>query len=181
MIDKPEQCLVEAAQNGCVESFGALYGRYYGPMVAVAYSVLADSGLAEDAAQQTFVIACSELSRIKRSDRFAAWLAGICRNVARQMRRSKDKDTALLRKQPAGDKDFENEQRDAVRQVVWKLGASDREPIVLRFYNGLSYAQIATVLGISEQAVNGRLIRAKRKIEKYLERSGFSGGDYEKS
>ena len=47
-----ETQLVEAAQNGHLESFGALYERYHSPMVALAYSMLADRDLAEDAAQE---------------------------------------------------------------------------------------------------------------------------------
>jgi len=43
------------------------------------------------------------------------------------------------------------------------------------------YEQIAAVLDISVQAVNGRLIRAKRKIAKYLKRNGLTGDDYETS
>ena len=68
--------MVEAAQNGHLDSFAALYERYYSSMVALAYSVLADIHLAEDAAQQAFVIACHDLPRLKRKDKFAAWLAG---------------------------------------------------------------------------------------------------------
>jgi len=45
--------------------------------------------------------------------------------------------------------------------------------VVLRYYNGLSYEQIASVLGISQATINGRLSRAKRKMAKYLRRNGF--------
>ena len=61
----------------------------------------------------------------------------------------------------------------AVREAICKLSASDRELISLRFYDGLSYEKISAVLGISEQAINGRLRRAKKKIADYLKRNGF--------
>jgi len=51
----------------------------------------------------------------------------------------------------------------------------------LRYYDNLPYEQIAQVLDISIQAVNGRLVRAKRKIAKYLKRNGLTGDDYETS
>ncbi|MHC4889580.1 MAG: RNA polymerase sigma factor, partial [Planctomycetota bacterium] len=86
-----ETKLVEAAQNGHLESFGALYKVYHSPMVALAYSMLADRDLAEDAAQEVFAIACRDLLSLRREDKFGAWLAGICRNVARQMLRSRVK------------------------------------------------------------------------------------------
>ena len=163
---REEKRLVEAAQDGHLESFAALYERYYGSMVALAYSVLADKHLAEDSAQQSFAIACRDLPKLKSKDKFAAWLAGICRNTAKGMLRSKSRVAALNEEVTA---------ESEVRRVVWELGAVDREPIVLRYYNGLSYEQISEVLGISAQAVHGRLTRAKRKIEKQLKRNGFTG------
>ncbi|MBN2269577.1 MAG: hypothetical protein JXN61_03130, partial [Sedimentisphaerales bacterium] len=75
-----EQALVQAAQNGDLESFAALYNRYHSPIVALAYSMLADRDMADDAAQEVFAIACRDLPRLKSQEKFAAWLAGICRN-----------------------------------------------------------------------------------------------------
>ncbi|MHC4483494.1 MAG: RNA polymerase sigma factor [Planctomycetota bacterium] len=179
MVVKSEEYLVEAAQNGHLQSFAALYERYHSSMVALAYSALADIQLSEDAAQEVFVIACRDLPKLKDKDKFGAWLAGICRNVARQVRRSKGKVVAVDEEVPAETsiEDF----RNVVRRAVWKLRAVEREPIVLRYYDNMSYEQIGSVLGISAQAVHGRLTRAKRKIADNLKRNGFTGGDYEGS
>ena len=76
--------LVTSARTGCVESFSRLYDRYYGPMVALAYSILTDHALAEDAAQEAFAVACRDLGRLRRPKKFPAWLAGICRNSAKE-------------------------------------------------------------------------------------------------
>jgi len=170
--------LVEAAQNGHLESFGALYERYHSSMVALAYSVLADRHLAQDAAQEVFVIACQDLLNLKRKDKFAAWLAGICRNVAKGMLRVKAKIIEPDIWQRKGDPDIKEQRQDAVRRAVWQLRSAERELIVLRYYDGFSQAQISSVLDISPSAVNGRLIRAKRKIAKFLKRNGFAGDDY---
>ena len=61
----------------------------------------------------------------------------------------------------------------AVRAALEQLEPAAREVIYLRYYDGLSYERISQVLGISEQAINGRLRRAKKKIAKYLRREGF--------
>jgi RNA polymerase sigma-70 factor (ECF subfamily) len=172
-----EAQLVEAAIAGDLRGFAALYERYYNAMVAIGYSVLGDIHLAEDAAQQGFAIACTDLPRLKSKERFGYWLAGICRNIARQMRRLQSRQTELDESMPAKEKTDGFD--DTVRQAVWSLRAFYREPIVLRYYDNLPYERIATVLGISVQAVNGRIIRAKRKIKKYLERNGIKRGDYE--
>jgi len=176
-----ETKLVEAAQNGHLKSFGALYERYHSSMVALAYSVLADRDLAEDAAQEVFAIACRDLASLKSKDKFGAWLAGICRNVARGMLRSKGKQAAPNFRRAAENDDNKEPLTDAIRRAVWQLRPIERELIVLRYYNGFSHAQICQVLDISAQAVNGRLIRAKRKLAKQLKRNGFTGDNYETS
>ncbi len=172
--------LVEAAQNGHLESFGALYERYHSPMVALAYSMLTDRDLAEDAAQEAFAIACRDIGNLKTRERFAAWLAGICRNVSRQMLRAgkrrgvaPDNEPAVVRRDDTEDR------REAIRRAVWSLRKPERELIVMRYFDGFSQGQISEVLGLSSPAVNGRLVRAKRKIAKYLKRNGMTGDDHE--
>ena len=182
--------LVEAAQNGQLESFGALYERYHSPMVALAYSMLADRDLAEDAAQEVFAIACRDIGSLKSKERFAAWLAGICRNISRQTLRTNKRLTAenaeaaessrlsrssAISAVSAVNPDDAQGRREAIRRAVWSLREPERELIIMRYFDGFSQGQISEVLGLSSQAVNGRLVRAKRKIAKYLKRNGFDG------
>ena len=177
-----ETTLVEAAQNGHLESFGALYERYHSSMVALAYSMLADRDLAEDAAQEVFAIACRDIGSLKSKERFAAWLAGICRNVSKQMLRANKAKPVAVGDNPAAQKrDDTEDRREAIRRAVWSLREAERELIVMRYFDGFSQGHISEVLDISPQAVNGRLIRAKRKIAKYLKRNGLTGDDYEPS
>lgn len=179
MSSNSEVKLVEDAQNGHLDSFGVLYERYHSSMVALAYSALADRDLAEDVAQEVFAIACRDIGGLKNKDKFAAWLAGICRNTARQVLRSKNKMDAMDPR-PNKEDSFSQEHRfDVVRRALWQLRPTDRELIVLRYYDNLPYEQIAQVLDISVQAVNGRLIRTKRKIAKILKRNGLTENNYE--
>jgi RNA polymerase sigma-70 factor (ECF subfamily) len=174
-----ETQLVEAAQNGHLESFGALYERYHSPMVALAYSMLADRDLAEDAAQEVFAVACRDIESLKSKERFAAWLAGICRNVSRQMlRTNRIKPAALSDEHSARSEKDCGDRQETIRLAVWSLREAERELIVMRYFDGFSQAQISEVLDMSPQAVNGRLVRAKRKIAKYLKRNGFTEGNY---
>ncbi len=175
-----EEQLVEAAQNGCIESFAALYERYHGPMVALAYSILSDRDRAEDVAQETFAIACRDLPTLKSKEKFAAWLAAICRNLSKQMLRAARSERNLTPDNPVGCvQDGTDERSEAIRLAVWNLREAERDLIVLRYFDGFSQAQISSVLGISPQAVNGRLVRAKRKIAEYLKRNGLTGAHYE--
>ena len=94
MTDKLEVKLVESAFRGNIDSFGELCQRYYFSMVAIAYSILADHHLAEDAAQETFVKALKKLQNLKQKDKFAPWLASICRNVAKDMVTTKSREVS---------------------------------------------------------------------------------------
>ena len=70
-------------------------------------------------------------------------------------------------------KSRDDDTAEAVREAISKLSASARELIFLRFYDGMSYEQMSAVLDISEQAINGRLRRARKKMADYLRRNGF--------
>lgn len=60
-----------------------------------------------------------------------------------------------------------------MKAALSRLPSDAREVVFLRFYDGLSYDQISAVLGISEQAIDGRLRRAKKKLVEHLRREGF--------
>ena len=176
VAQKPDTVLVKAAINGNADSFTELCRRYYPAMVAIAHSILGDRHLAEDAAQQAFAKAAVKLPQLKKESRFAGWLAVICRNVAKEMARNVG---AGLRVCPTDDlstiaaESRDDDTAETVREAISKLSASARELIFLRYYDGMSYEQISAVLAISEQAINGRLRRAKKKMADYLRRNGF--------
>ncbi len=170
---EPDIVLVEAAAEGNVESFTELAARYYTPMVAIAHSITGDRDLAEDAAQQCFARVAVKLSQLKDYGKFAGWLAAICRNEAKDIVRleNNQRNTETLSEITIDSN--HDESTDVVKNALNKLSASSKEVIYLRYYDGLSYDQISEVLGISEQAINGRLRRAKKKLAQILKREGF--------
>ena len=171
MCEKLETDLIEAAGSGDIESFGELCDRYYSALVAISYSILVDHQLAEDAAQETFARALVNLRKLKVPQKFATWLAAICRNVAKDMLSEKNirpKDEALLQTSQEI-----NENHLQINRAIEKLPDAMKELVVLRYYDGLSYEQISSVLGISKASINGRLTRAKRKMASYLRKNGF--------
>jgi RNA polymerase sigma-70 factor (ECF subfamily) len=173
VTQKPDTTLVRSAMNGDADGFTELCQRYYPAMVAIAHSVLDDRHLAEDAAQQAFAKAAVKLPQLKKENRFAGWLAMICRNIAKDMARRIENLHSIDELSIAAAKSSDDETAEVVREAISKLSASARELVFLRFYDGMSYEQISTVLGISEQAINGRLRRAKKKMAGYLRRNGF--------
>lgn len=173
MQAKLETKLVEDAVSGDIESFGKLCQRYYAAMTAIGYSILADHQLAEDAAQECFARALVRLRTLRNKAKFATWLAAICRNVAFDMVATKGRYVNSDDLSQTPDSDNRDESSQMIRHAIEQLPASAKELIVLRYYNNLSYEQISDVLGISKATINGRLTRAKRRVEKYLRQKGF--------
>jgi len=120
-----ESQIVEAAQGGDVGSLGILYERHYATMVWLAYSVLRDHSLAEDAAQEAFASACDELVALRRPEKFAGWLAAICRNVAYKMAKQRSREVTAHDK-PVVDRKIPSEQRFEWRKVAMKSSDKDR-------------------------------------------------------
>ena len=171
--DEPDRALVDAAVGGDIESFGELCRRYYAGMVAIAYAVLSDHQLAEDAAQESFARALVNLRRLKNKGKFVPWLARICRNVAKDMVTTKARHINVEDLSQVTEKSHDDGNNRAIHRAIEHLPAAEKELIVLRYYNNLSYEQIASVLGASRAAINGRLARTKRKMAHYLKKSGF--------
>lgn len=177
MIDSADINLVAAALRGDAESFSRLCEQYYPALVAIAYSRLAERHLAEDAAQEALLAAYRDIARLKKPEQFAGWLAAICRNIATDMAKVRTRAQAREKHADAVDcspvfdpSDQEDSIVAVVRKIVRQLEPDMRDLVFLRYYNQFSYDQIARMLGISEEAVNGKLRRARARIRHELQR-----------
>jgi len=163
--------LVRAASKGNVDSFSRLCECYYPTITAIAYAHLSDRDMAEDAAQETFFVAFRDISKLKSFERFGNWLVVICRNISSDMARTRKRESIVRLEDceiHSNEKVNQDNYDEVVRAVITKLPDKLREAIFLKFYNKLSYQEISNVLGISQEAVNGRLRRAKKLIVKKL-------------
>jgi len=174
MKDLEDQILVRQALEADPESFGELCRRYYHSLVAVADSVLLDHHLAEDAAQEALAAACRQLAKLKKPERFGPWVVAICRNVARDMLREIQRQRKPVEACRQLDNDCPDEEQKAMLdEALQQLPQHLREVVFLRFYNEMSYRQMGNVLGETEQVIDGRIRRAKKKIAVYLKRKGL--------
>lgn len=171
--DEPDSALVLRAVVGDGDGFTELCRRYYAAVVAIGHAILGDRHLAEDAAQQAFAKAAVNLPKLRKTDQFGRWVVAICRNEARDLARKRQSFERSADPRAADDRSGGGEARDAVKAALGQLSPRAREVVYLRYYDGLSYEQISDVLGITEQAINGRLRRAKRKLAEHLRRDGF--------
>ena len=170
-MERTDAELVKAAANGDVDSFRRLYERHYGLAVGIARSRLWDRHLAEDAAQEAFAVACRKLHTLQNADRFAEWLGTICRRTARKMLRWQANGRPM-KDESAVEAIGEAAVTAAVRDAMEQLPFAAREILYLHYFSGLSYGEIAQLLGISSQAVHGRMQRARHRLRRHLAEDG---------
>ncbi len=149
-------------------TFADLYRATVDDVYAYVATLLGDRAAAEDVVAQAFERAYRKrrsYDRARGSER--AWLFGIARNAALDelRRRRKVVPLALDPEDPAlaapeGDPD----RRATVRAAVARLAPRDRELVALKYHAGLTGAEIARVLGISESNVGTRLHRAMTEL-----------------
>ena len=174
MRDLEEKILVQRALQSDPECFGELCQRYYDSLVATANSILPDRHLAEDAAQEALTAVCRNLAKLKKPERFGPWVGAICRNVAKDMLRQQRRQQEPVETDAGSEPDCQSDEREAMLdKALQQLPQHLREVIFLRFYNEMSYRQMVKILGVTEQAIDGRLRRAKKKIAEYLTKKGF--------
>jgi RNA polymerase sigma-70 factor (ECF subfamily) len=166
--------LVKAACGGDIDSFRKLCERHYRMAVGIARSRLSDEHLAEDAAQEAFATACRQLCSLRDANRFPEWLGTICRRTASRMVCSQTNDVPIER-EPVSPADNDDGAVAQVHQALERLSTSAREVIHLHYFSGLSYDEIARVLGISPQAVHGRMQRARRVLARWLSETEEGG------
>ena len=174
MRDPEDQILVRQALEADPESFGELCRRYYPSLVAVADSILLDHHLAEDAAQEALAAACRQLAKLKKPDRFGPWIITICRNVAKDMLRERQRQRKPVEACQGNHCDGEQDDQKAVlADALKQLPDHLREVVFLRFYNAMTYRQMAKVLGATERVIDGRIRRAKKRMAIYMKTKGF--------
>ena len=160
-----EPLLPLAERAGAGESFEALYRRTFPRVYGYVASLLRDSSAAEEVTAQAFERAYRRRRTFRPARGSAeAWLFGIARNAALdELRRLKRH--AALDVEPAAEKQPEAPLlRAVVRQAMAELEPRERDLVALKFAGGLSNAEIARVLRISESNAGTRLHRVIEKL-----------------
>jgi len=170
--------------SGDPDTIRIVYQRYGRLVYSMAYKVLGDIGLAEDATQQTFVQAWRAAATYDPSRALGAWLTTIARRAAidvyRRERRHRSvedidsSDPALVTLGPSVEQIYEVWE---VRQALEDLPDQDRELIRLQHYDELTHTEIASQLAIPLGTVKSRSFRAHRRLAGLLGHLRSEAGD----
>jgi len=181
-----DRALVRAAQRGDEQAFRSLVERYHRRVVQLALGMVKDADEAMDIAQETFVRVHRYLPSFKGDSSFFTWTYRIATNLCLDAQRRKGR---AERVDLAQDDDAEveaamdppshalagpqrqvlnEELRGKIEEALAGLSENHRSILLLREVEGLSYEELARVLGIRKGTVMSRLFHARLKMQNKL-------------
>ncbi|MCA8922992.1 MAG: sigma-70 family RNA polymerase sigma factor [Planctomycetes bacterium] len=157
-------------------------------MYATAMAITADHHEACELTQEAFVRALGGMARLEDPDRFGSWVRGITYTLGQDLRRRAARERRHLQQvaeerkgvAPPADagpaaQEAQDQRSAELAAAVSTLPESTRIALDLRFREGLSYAEIAEVMGVPASTVRGLLYRGTRALRLKL-RPGLAPG-----
>jgi RNA polymerase sigma-70 factor (ECF subfamily) len=170
--DPAERVLVARARAGDSAAFGEIFDQYQTAIANYLYRVVGDWELAADLTQDTFLKAYQALPRTDETLQIAPWLYRIATNTALDALRRRRRITWVPflpdyePPAPEGDPGTTVPDENLLQQALAALPADQRIPLVLHLHQGLSYKEIADLLGIAPNLVAVRVFRARERFIK---------------
>jgi RNA polymerase sigma factor (sigma-70 family) len=168
--ESDEQLMLDFAA-GQSDAFGTLFNRYKQPLFGFFRRRLADAAQAEELTQETFIAVLRCAPRYQPSARFRTFLYSIAMRILRAHRRKAAFRATFFGEQPAGREPASHSDPVVdllMREAVASLDRIDREVLMLREFEELSYAEIAEVLALPINTVRSRLFRARTALHDLL-------------
>jgi len=176
VMEASDHELVEACKQGDRDAFRTLFETYKDKVYSIALRFCGDESQAMDIAQDTFLKLFSSLQSFRGDSAFSTWVYRLVVNCCLDHKRRSwrlipiaDELIAVLRAPGDSLKSvLHMEMRARVRSAVETLTPDMRMVVVLRYTEGLSYEEIAEVMGCSVGTVASRLNRAHKALERKL-------------
>jgi RNA polymerase sigma-70 factor (ECF subfamily) len=170
--------VIEACQQGDRAAFQLLFETYKDRVFSIAvYSSGGDRAVADDVTQQIFLKLFTAIRQFRGESEFTTWLYRLVVNACLDERRRRRRllpwgDTVAMsnpsEKKPQEKQYARLEVAEAVRAAIGELKPKFRLPILLKYVEGLSYEEIAAVMGCSKGTVASRLNRGHSQLAKRL-------------
>ena len=160
-------------QRGDGTAAATVVTRYTDALGAVAFAVLGDFSLAEEAVQETYARAAKRIDQLKKPERLGAWLMGIARHVALDALRQRKREVPLTanayraRGHPALHA-ARTELAERLYTAIAGLPENQRDLFAMKYVAGMSYAEIGRVLDMTPEAVGQKLWRIRKKLQDKL-------------
>jgi RNA polymerase sigma-70 factor (ECF subfamily) len=188
VADSDDAALVSRAQSGEFRAFEELVRRYRNDVFALAYHFLRDREEAWDTSQEVFIKAHRSLRRFRGDSSFKTWLMRItanqCKDYLKKRRLTTVSYNDAMESENAASPILgprhsveAKELGDAITKALDGLSFKHRTAFVLREFEGMSYEDMAQVMGCNIGTVMSRLHHARKKLQNSLQRMGFAGGN----
>jgi RNA polymerase sigma-70 factor, ECF subfamily len=164
-----DEALMIEFQGGSRPAFEQLFARYRGPLYGFFRRRLNGDQRAEDLTQETFLAVIRGAERYEPTALVRTYLYGIAMNLLAAERRRIAKDSPQGKESPEPATREEPDSVLWIRQALEKLDDSEREILMLREYEQLSYAEIAQLQNLPVNTVRSRLFRARMALKAHLE------------
>ena len=168
--------LVARAREGYLDAYELLVRRHSPMAYRVALGLTGNHHDAQDVAQEALIAAWEHLHQFRGGSSFSTWLYRIAtRRALSKLTRGGDTSSLDLLPEltdPATEPEDTAERNlaaGAVAGALLALPLAQRTVVVLHHFEGLSYAEVASVTGVSEPSVRSHLFRARRALAKTLE------------
>jgi RNA polymerase sigma-70 factor (ECF subfamily) len=180
-MDDADATLVQRALAGEAAAFDALVERHRPRLVRFLALLIWDADDAENLAQETLTRAFSQLAAFRPELPFAAWLRGIALNLGRTYLRDRARHARAVAPEQLGDVPSSEGQRQGVlsgilrremgeqtQRAIGQLPIPLREAFVLHFVEGLNYAEISQLTGVTAGTARVRAHRARTLLRANL-------------
>jgi RNA polymerase sigma-70 factor, ECF subfamily len=169
--------VIQACQRGDREAFRVLFEAYKDRVFSIAVYSVGDPSVADDVTQQIFLKLFGAIGQFRGESEFTTWLYRLVVNACLDERRRRRRlvpwgETVAMQnpgeKKPQEKQYARQEIAEAVRAAIDQLKPKFRLPILLKYIEGMSYDEIATVMGCSKGTVASRLNRGHGELAKRL-------------
>lgn len=173
-------------ETGCQESFQEIVTRHSGWVFSLSLRAVRDRHLAEDVTQAVFIVLARKARTIREGTPLSGWLFKVSRfavsDALKRRTRIKNREnrfaeffkaTSNFSGGPIDGDNLADGISETLDEAVACLSDSDRQAILLRFYEHKSLAEIGVILDISEEAAKKRVARAIERLRKYFSTRGI--------
>ena len=174
--------LIQRILAGDETAFASLVRKYQKQVHTLAWRKIRDFHIAEDITQETFLQAYQKLETLEDPTRFPRWLYVIADRLCIAWLRKNQRHTEPLEEADLSGVEteaysrfvatehaetFAEARRDVVEKLLAKLKENNRTVITLHYLEGMTYAEIVNFLGIPENTIRSRLLRARQQLKRY--------------
>jgi RNA polymerase sigma-70 factor (ECF subfamily) len=181
-IQKTDEEIAKLVQSGKVDFFEILIERYEEKIKRYSRKFLSDHRDIEDVVQEVFLKAYKNIQSFDPKKKFSSWLYRIAHNELVNLLKKKSRfsfiDLDVFLPYLSHDEHLEEKidrqkMQKIIDQCLDKLEPKYREPIILYFFENLSYQEISDILEIPVSTVGVRIKRAKEKIKNFCQKLGY--------